>query len=197
MQIVSSDSCEMKVKGSRFIGEAHLVSTPDEVEDVLRSVQKREYAATHYCWAYRMSPDGSQFRINDDGEPSGTAGRPILRQIDSFGITNVIVVVTRYYGGTKLGKGGLVRAYGDSAKCALDNCAIEEKTIREKIRVTFAYDDTSLALHAIQDFDIIIERYDYHDQTELVLAVRKSVLQQFEHAFVDKLRGRAKVQPVT
>ena len=100
-QIVPGNACEMKVKGSRFLGEVGLAVSVEEAEAFLAGVKKREYSATHHCWAYRLGADGKTFRYNDDGEPSGTAGQPIMRHIDSLGITNVIAVVTRYYGGTK------------------------------------------------------------------------------------------------
>ena len=104
--------CETKVKGSRFIAEATDVRDEEMTMAFVADVRGREPGATHHCWAYRLGTGGDAFRYNDDGEPSGTAGPPILRQIDALGLTNTLVVVTRYYGGTKLGTGGLLRAYG-------------------------------------------------------------------------------------
>ena len=193
-QIASGQTSESKIKGSRFIGEAGLVTSGEEASAFLGAIKKREYSATHHCWAYRVGADGASFRFNDDGEPSGTAGQPILRQIDGLGITNAMVVVTRYYGGTKLGKGGLIRAYGDAARIVLEKCRIETKILRDQIRVVFLYEDTSIAMRTIQSHDAKIVSTDYHDHTEMVLAVRKSEVAGFKDAFVDKLGGRGQVE---
>lgn len=193
-EIVSGELAEIKIKGSRFIGEATPVYSKEEAEAVLHTIKKREYTATHHCWAYRIGTEGNVFRFNDDGEPSGTAGPPILRQVDHFEITNVIVVVTRYYGGTKLGKGGLIRAYGDAARSVLEACEVEEKIVRVEVRISFAYDDTSAAMHVINSYDINIVGSEYGNDTSLVLAIRASAVQAFKQAFVDKLRGRGVVK---
>ena len=110
---------QIKVKGSRFLAEAVPVADEAVAEAALATIRKREYNATHHCTAYRIGPAADLFRFNDDGEPSGTAGQPILRQIEGRELTNTLVVVTRYYGGTKLGTGGLIRAYGEAASLAL------------------------------------------------------------------------------
>jgi len=193
-QIASGQSGEIKIKGSRFIGEAGLVTSIEEASAFLAAIKKREYSATHHCWAYRIGADGSAFRFNDDGEPSGTAGQPILRQIDGLGITNVMVVVTRYYGGTKLGKGGLIRAYGDTAQAVLEKCQIVTKILRDQVRVVFLYEDTSIAMRTIQNHDAKIISTDYHDHTEIVLGIRKSKVAAFKDAFVENLRGRGRVE---
>ena len=192
-EIAKGESCEMKLKGSRFIGESFLVHAEQDIEDALHSVRKREYNATHHCWAFRMGVHGDAFRHNDDGEPKGTAGIPILRQIDGFAITNVLVVVTRYYGGTKLGTGGLARAYGDAARAVLAKSSCEEKILRENVTVSFAYDDTSGAMHTVNKFDIKITGSDYGNTTKLFLAIRLSECDAFIDAFTEKLGGRGQV----
>ena len=133
---------EIKVRGSRFIAEAIRVERVEDAEAEIAAIRKRAYNATHHCTAYRIGPDGAIFRYNDDGEPNGTAGPPILRQIDTRHLTNTLVVVTRYYGGTKLGTGGLLRAYGDAAAEVLDAAPIEERILRHCLRLRFGYDDT-------------------------------------------------------
>lgn len=181
---------EIKIKGSRFIGEAWWVQDEAEASACLEEVRKREYNATHHCWAYRLGRTGDDFRYNDDGEPNGTAGQPILRQIDGRDLTQTLVVVTRYYGGTKLGTGGLIRAYGDAASDALDAGAIVVEVIREPVHIRFAYADTSPAMHTIDLFDAIIETSIYGDETELVVSVRASQVDAFRNAFVENLSGR-------
>jgi uncharacterized YigZ family protein len=183
-----------KTKGSRFIGEAFLVTTEAEAETRLAAVRTREHAATHWCWAWRLGTDGAAFRSSDDGEPSGSAGAPILRQIDARGLTNTLVVVTRYYGGTKLGVGGLVRAYGEAASEALDAARIVEHVARVPVRLRFAYDDTSPAMHTVNRFDAEIAEQHYSDDTELVVHVRRSEVEALRAAFVNALGGRGTVE---
>ena len=113
-------TASIKIKGSRFIAEALPVSDVSEAEHALASIRKRDYDATHHCSAWRIGKKGETFRYSDDGEPNSSAGLPIFRQIEGKALTNTMVVVVRYYGGTKLGTGGLVRAYGDAAKEALN-----------------------------------------------------------------------------
>ncbi len=193
LEIESHASTEIKVGGSRFIGEAHPVRSEVGTQEILSGVRRREYNATHHCWAYRLGEDRSTFRSNDDGEPSGTAGQPMLRQIDACGLTNVLVVVIRYYGGTKLGKGGLARAYGEAAERVLGACRIRERTIRDCLRIKFAYPDTSAAMHTIQQFDAVIEGSQYHDDTELELAIKRSQVDAFKHLFIENLSGRGQL----
>ncbi len=185
-----------KTKGSRFIGEAFPARTEAEAETHLDAVRKREYAATHWCWAWRIGTEGKAFRYSDDGEPSGSAGAPILRQIDARDLTNTVVVVTRYYGGTKLGTGGLVRAYGDAASVVLDAARIVEHVIRVPVRLRFAYDDTSPAMHTVSRFDAKIVEQHYSDETELVVHVRRSEAEALQAAFVEALGGRGAVERV-
>jgi uncharacterized YigZ family protein len=186
----------MKVKGSRFLAEAVPVPTAEAAEAHIEAVRKRQYSATHHCTAYRVGAKGQTFRYNDDGEPSGTAGPPILRQIDGRALTNTLVVVTRYYGGTKLGTGGLVRAYGDAAALALDACRIVERVLRDRLRVRFAYDDTSPAMHTIHQHDAEIVDTHYTEETELVVAVRRSEVDAFIEMFTNALGGRGEVSRV-
>ncbi len=193
LQIAQAQKAEIKVKGSRFIGEALLALDEHAAKEVLEVIRKREYNATHHCWAFRVGQQAELFRYSDDGEPNGTAGLPILRQIDGRSATNLIVVVTRYYGGTKLGTGGLARAYGDAASAVLDLCKIESHIIRTKVRIRFAYADTSPAMHTIDNFDAVIEESVYGDDTELVVAVRASEEGAFAAQFVENLGGRGRI----
>ena len=182
-----------KTKGSRFIGEAFPAASEADAEAHLDAVRKREHAATHHTWAWRLGIEGDTFRSSDDGETSGSAGAPILRQIDARDLTNTLVVVTRYYGGTKLGVGGLVRAYGEAASEALDAARIVEHVVRVPVRLRFAYDDTSPAMHTVNRFDTEIAEQNYSDDTELVVRVRRSEVEALGAAFVEALGGRGEV----
>ena len=128
-----------KEKGSKFIATAFTVTTEDEVKQALAEVKKQYYDARHHCYAYIIGPDKACFRSSDDGEPSGTAGKPILNQILSKDVTNVCVIVVRYFGGIKLGVSGLINAYKTAAREALDNAVIVEKTVNEIYSLEFAY----------------------------------------------------------
>ena len=128
-----------KEKGSKFIASAFTVTSEDEVKQALAEIKKKYYDARHHCYAYMIGPDKGCFRSSDDGEPSGTAGKPILNQILSKDVTNVCVIVVRYFGGIKLGVSGLINAYKTAAREALDNATIIEKTIDEVYSLEFAY----------------------------------------------------------
>ena len=185
-----------KVRGSRFIGDAFPVAVEDEAFSRLVEVQQREPAATHHCWAWRIGPAGERFRSSDDGEPSGTAGAPILRQIEGRGLTNTLVVVTRYYGGTRLGTGGLLRAYGDAAAAVLDAATLVEHVDRLALRLAFAYDDTAATMQTLHRFDTELTEQQYTDETQLVVRVRRSQSEELLAAFTEALggRGRATVE---
>ena len=128
-----------KEKGSKFIAETFVVMNEDEAKNAIAAVKKKYFDARHHCYAYMIGPDKKTFRSSDDGEPSGTAGKPILNQILSKEVTNVCIVVTRYFGGIKLGTSGLINAYKTAARDALDNSTIVEKTINEIYSLTFEY----------------------------------------------------------
>jgi len=183
-------SAEIKIKGSRFIAEAFPVSTALEAEAILADVKKKGYDATHHCSAYKIGADGLIFRYSDDGEPNSSAGLPIFRQIEGHEFTNVLVVVTRYYGGTKLGTGGLVRAYGDAAGLALDASSREEVIPRTEVVIEFDYDDTSPAMHTVSQFDVVVRDTHYTELTRMHLDVRTSEVEQFIALFVEALSGR-------
>ena len=130
---------EFKGKGSRFWVFAYPVQTAEQVRKHVDDLRQEHHKARHWCYAYRLGVDGNQFRANDDGEPSGSAGRPILGQIDSFELTDVLVVVVRYFGGTLLGVPGLIHAYKTSTQMALENAQIIEKNIEKTVRIRCEY----------------------------------------------------------
>lgn len=138
-------------KGSKFIALAVAVGSVDEVRDVLASVRKKYYDARHVCYAYVLGSERAEFRANDDGEPSGTAGRPILGQLHARNLTDVLVVVVRYFGGVLLGTGGLVVAYKEAAADALNNSVIIKKQVEEVLTITFAYERMNEVLKCIRE----------------------------------------------
>ncbi len=129
--------------------------------------------ARHHCYAWRLGLDGNNFRANDDGEPSGTAGRPILGQIDSFDLTNVIVVVVRYFGGTLLGTSGLINAYKNSAQDALQRAEIAERTVEDVFRLTFGYPIMPDVMNAVKRLDLPILSQDFQADCSLEIAIRQ------------------------
>lgn len=191
--IAGRSNAEIRTKGSRFIGEAMPVGDEDQAEAAIASVRKREHAATHHCSAYRLGAARSVFRYNDDGEPNGTGGMPILRQIDARDLTHVLVVVTRYYGGTKLGTGGLARAYSEAADRALDAANIVTHVIFERVNVSFEYADTSPAMFTIERFDARVVDSAYSERTELAVDVPKRRVGAFADAFTEALGGRGEL----
>jgi uncharacterized YigZ family protein len=185
---------ETKVMGSRFIAEAFPIADEVEAEGHISIVRKREYSATHHCSAYRLGVDRGHSRSNDDGEPSGTAGQPILRQLEARGLTNTLVVVSRYFGGTKLGTGGLIRAYGAAAAAALDSAKIVQHVITEPVHVSFEYEDTSPAMHTIDRFRANLVASRYSERTDLEVAVPRKDVENFIQAFIEALGGRGRIE---
>ena len=143
-----------KDNGSRFISYAYPVETEEEVKDIVSDLKKKYHDARHHCYAYRLGHLGDRFRANDDGEPSSSAGRPILGQIDSRGLSDTLVVVVRYFGGIKLGIPGLIRAYKTSTAEALDNAGTIEKVAGKWFGVRFGYQDMNQVMRILKDMDL-------------------------------------------
>ena len=140
-------------KRSKFLAFAHHVDSVDEALELVKEYRKKYYDARHCCYAYRVGFDGTEFRANDDGEPSSTAGKPILGQIDCNGLTNTLICVIRYYGGINLGTGGLIVAYREAAADALANSEIEEKFIEEEVTYSFSYPMMNAVMRIIKDMN--------------------------------------------
>lgn len=138
-------------KGSKFIAFAYRVGSVDEVREVLATVRKKYYDARHVCYAYMLGAARTEFRANDDGEPSGTAGRPILGQINSRNLTDVLVIVVRYFGGVLLGTGGLIVAYKEAAADALNNAELVEKQVEEALTIVFEYRQMNEVMKCIRE----------------------------------------------
>ena len=161
---------EFKDKGSRFLAFAYPVQTAEQVKKRVDDLRQEHYKARHWCYAYRLGVDGNQFRANDDGEPSGSAGRPILGQIDSFELTDVLVVVVRYFGGTLLGVPGLIYAYKTSTQMALENAQIIERNIEKTVRIRCEYPYLNEAIRIAKNHQVEIIEQDL--QLDCRLTVR-------------------------
>ena len=168
-----------KDNGSRFLAFACPVETEDEVKAIVDSFRKEYHDARHHCFAYRLGLDGARWRANDDGEPSGSAGRPILGQIDSAGLSDVLVVVVRYFGGVKLGIPGLIRAYKTATQEALDSAQVIEKTAARLCRITFDYLSMDPVMRVLKDLDIPQSGQSFGNVCSLDVRVRLSQYEIF------------------
>jgi len=189
-----NSTAETKVKGSRFIGHVFGADSRDEAESCIAAVRKEHHSATHNCFAYRTGTgDSSVFRFSDDGEPSGTAGKPILDAIDSRELTDVAVIVTRYYGGTKLGTGGLIRAYGGCASEALKEAQLKKRFIFRQITVIFPYELTGAVMGAVAQAECRVHDTQYGTDTEMIIHVRVSQADMFVTRITDACAGKAEI----
>ena len=161
-------------KRSKFYAFAHPVETVDEVKDIVAMYRKKFYDARHVCWAYMLGHERIDFRANDDGEPSSTAGKPILGQINSSELTNILVVVIRYYGGVNLGTGGLIVAYRTAAADAIANANIEERLIEQEIVYNYPYIMMNDVMRVVQDMQPRIISQTFDNTCEIKLSIRKS-----------------------
>lgn len=168
-----SEETLFKEKNSKFFGYAFPVTTEEEIKSHLEILRKQHYGAVHYCYAFQIGTDKIQFRANDDGEPSNTAGTPIYGQIQSFGVTNVLIVVVRYFGGVKLGVGGLISAYRASAQMALEASEIIEKTINIDYNITFDYKNMNKVMRVIKEKNLEIISQKMELGCEIVISTRK------------------------
>lgn len=168
-----SDEILYKEKNSKFFGYAFPISSEDEAKIILESLRKQHSSAGHCCYAFQIGTDKIQFRANDDGEPSNSAGMPIYGQIQSFDVTNVLVVVVRYFGGVKLGVGGLISAYKISAQMALETSEIAEKTIDIHYTIKFDYKNMNKAMRVIKEKNLDIVSQKMEMSCEIEIKTRK------------------------
>lgn len=160
-------------KRSKFLAFAHHVTSVDEVKTLLASYRKKYYDARHCCYAYVLGPERSVFRANDDGEPSSTAGKPILGQINSCGLTDVLIVVVRYYGGVNLGTGGLIIAYKTAASDALAHATIELRQVEEIVTFDFSYPMMNEVMHVVKEMQAHIISQQFDNTCSITLRIRK------------------------
>lgn len=177
-----------KDKGSKFIAFAIPVCTEAEIKEHLQNIKKEHHNARHHCYAYRLGFKGEPFRANDDGEPSGTAGRPIYGQLLSNNLTEILVVVVRYFGGTLLGVSGLINAYKNATIDAISNATIIEKLIEKKYQLKFAYSHQSIVSRVLKEHQIEIVNASYEMDCKLEVALRLSIEQTVVEK-LDKIEG--------
>jgi uncharacterized YigZ family protein len=164
-----SEETLFKEKNSKFFGYAFPIESEEEVKPIIEILKKQHPNAGHHCYAYQIGTETIQYRANDDGEPSNTAGAPIYGQIQSFGLTNVLVVVVRIFGGVKLGVGGLISAYKTSAQITLESCEIIEKTIDIHFQISFDYKNMNKVMRVIKEkkLNIISQEMEINEDTDL------------------------------
>lgn len=172
--IAAPSTGEFKDRGSKFIAYAWPVRSEAEALEYLEFLRKEHFKARHHCFAWRFEPDGNRFRANDDGEPSGTAGRPILGQIDSFSLTYVVVVVVRYFGGTLLGTSGLINAYREAAAEALRNAEIIECLVKDFYLLDFDYALLPDVMNAVKKLELEVLRQTFEDRGQIEIGIRQS-----------------------
>jgi len=176
-----------KDRGSKFFGYAFPVISEDEVKDCLEELKKQHHTARHFCYAWQLGKRYESYRANDDGEPSNSAGMPIFGQLQAFDVTNVLVVSVRYFGGTKLGVGGLIQAYKTSAQLALEASKIVKRTIDAQFTIAFAYPEMNTVMRIIKDENLKIVSQKMELDCEFVLSVRKKeqerILKLFQNTY--------------
>lgn len=161
-------------KRSKFLAFAHHVTTENEVKELLQAYKKKYYDARHCCYAYMLGADRSVFRANDDGEPSSTAGKPILGQINAHELTDILIVVVRYFGGTKLGTSGLIVAYRTAAAAAIENAQIETRYVEDIIDYSFTYPLLNEVMRVVKELEPQIVSQTFDNTCHISLAIRKS-----------------------
>lgn len=185
---VSKEVCEgfYSEKRSKFLAFVHHVDSVDEAMAIVKEYRKKYYDAHHCCYAYVLGSDRADFRANDDGEPSSTAGKPILGQLNRLELTDVLVVVIRYYGGVNLGTGGLIVAYRTATEDALSKAVIEEKFVEERITYRFTYPMINAVMRVVKETGARIVSQSFDNDCEIVLSIRQSLAEGLQ-ARLDKL----------
>jgi len=184
---VASTETLFKDRNSKFYGYAFPVQNEEDVKEALGSLKKKHHSARHFCYAWQLGIEQIRFRANDDGEPSNSAGMPIYGQIQSYDVTNILIVSVRYFGGTKLGVGGLINAYRNSAQLALEASEIKEKTIDVLYELSFQYDMMNKVMRVIKEKNLTIAKQKLEEDCTYIICVRKKdaelVFQIFENLY--------------
>lgn len=165
-------------KRSKFFAFAHPVETVEQVKDIIATYRKKYYDARHVCYAYMLGAERKDFRANDDGEPSSTAGKPILGQINSNELTDILIIVVRYYGGVNLGTSGLIVAYREAAADAIAHATIVIRPVEELVEHSFAYPSMNAVMRVVKDMQARIVRQDFNTTCSITLAIRQSLASQ-------------------
>lgn len=182
-EIKSATTGVYKEKGSKFIAYSFPVHSEENVKEKLEEVKKLEHSARHHCYAYILKTDKSAQRANDDGEPSSTAGKPILGQILSNDLTNILIVVVRYFGGVKLGVPGLIRSYKTAALDAISNSEIITKIIKEQFAVSFKYPQMNDVMRLVKEYNLEVVNTDFQIECNLIFVVAKSKSEEVVKTF--------------
>ena len=178
-----SEEVLLKEKNSKFFGYAIPVTSEEEIKEILERLRKEHFSARHWCYAYQIGTEKIQYRANDDGEPNNSAGMPIYGQIQSFEVTNVLVVVVRYFGGVKLGVGGLISAYKIAAQMALENSEIVERTIDKHFIISFGYTNMNKVMRIIKEKNLQIISQKMEMDCEIEISIRKKSVQNLLDTF--------------
>lgn len=182
-----SEETLYKEKNSKFFGLAFPITSEEDVKPILEDLRKRHHSARHWCYAFQLGTDTIYYRANDDGEPNNSAGMPIYGQIQSFGVTNVLVVVVRYFGGVKLGVGGLISAYKISAQMALEASDIVERTVDIHYTLKFGYQNMNKVMRVIKEKNLDIISQKMEMDCEIIISTRKKnapmVLEAFKNLY--------------
>jgi uncharacterized YigZ family protein len=172
-----------KDKGSKFFGYAFPIKTKEEFKSIIEHIKQKHSSAGHFCFAYQLGIEILYYRASDDGEPSNSAGLPIYGQLQAFGITNVLVVVVRYFGGTKLGVGGLISAYKNTAKLSLEASTIKTLDVLIPLKLTFAYKDLSQVMRIIKKYQLVLKSQRLEMDCEVEILVKKMTLKTIKTTF--------------
>ena len=183
---------------SKFLSFAIPVRTAEEAMEQVAKYQKEYFDARHVCWAYRLGPEGEEYRSNDNGEPSGTAGKPILGQMVSADVSDLIILVIRYFGGVKLGTSGLIVAYRTAAAEALVAGEFEERLVEKQLRLTFGYEHMNMVMRMVKELEPRIVAQDYKDNGDIVMtiAIRLSLVDRVKNAFIVNGQSLVKVEDI-
>ena len=181
---------------SKFLAFAIPVRTAEEAMEQVAKYQKEYFDARHVCWAYRLGPEGEEYRSNDNGEPSGTAGKPILGQMVSADVSDLIILVIRYFGGVKLGTSGLIVAYRTAAAEALATGEFAERLVEKEMKLTFGYEHMNLVMRMVKDLQPRIVAQDYKDNGDIVMtiAIRLSLVERVQTSFIVNGQSLVKVE---
>lgn len=185
LTITGSSEGSLREKMSKFLAFAHPVSSAADAKEIVARYQKEYHDARHVCWAYMLGAERKDFLSSDNGEPSGTAGKPILGQINSFGITDIVIVVVRYFGGIKLGTSGLIAAYREAARLAIDDAEIVQRYVMTEISFTFPYVAMNSVMKLVKNGEVEIASQDFDNTCRMTLSCRSSLEEQLRARLCD------------
>ena len=191
--VLIPDETELEIKKSRFINLVFHIEAEAEAEAILAEIRKKHYKATHVCWSYVLNTNPRRQKASDDGEPSGTAGKPILEVIDHRDLKDVLVVVIRYFGGIKLGTGGLIRAYGGGASDVLNHCTVIKKQFSDQLQVTVSYASYGGLSNGLLERDVIPVNEDFGENVTLSFQIPVAETKEFLAWVEDKTNGTAQI----